>query len=149
MQAISYGSVYVAKVAMGANDVQTVKAFIEAENYDGPSLIIAYSHCIAHGINMKFGLTQQKLAVDSGYWPLVRFNPALAKNGENPFKLDSKAPKIPLEDYIYNETRYKMLTKSMPERAKMLLKMAQQEVTDRWQLYEKMAKMFDKSETSA
>ena len=149
MQAISYGSVYVAKVAMGANDVQTVKAFIEAESYDGPSLIIAYSHCIAHGINMKFGLTQQKLAVDSGYWPLVRFNPALAKNGENPFKLDSKAPKIPLQDYIYNETRYKMLTKSMPERARMLLKMAQQEVTDRWQFYEKMAKMYDKSETSA
>jgi pyruvate-ferredoxin/flavodoxin oxidoreductase len=149
MQAISYGSVYVAKVAMGANDVQTVKAFIEAESYDGPSLIIAYSHCIAHGINMKYGLTQQKLAVDSGYWPLIRFNPALAKTGDNPFKLDSKAPKIPLEDYVYNETRYKMLTKSMPERARMLLKMAQQEVKDRWQLYEKMAKMYDKSETSA
>jgi pyruvate-ferredoxin/flavodoxin oxidoreductase len=98
---------------------------------------------------MKFGLTQQKLAVDSGYWPLIRFNPALAKKGENPFKLDSKAPKIPLQDYVYNETRYKMLTKSMPERAKMLLKMAQQEVNDRWQLYERMAKMYDKSETSA
>lgn len=143
MQAISYGSVYVARVAMGANDVQTVKAFIEAENYNGPSLIIAYSHCIAHGINMKNGLNQQKLAVDSGYWPLIRFNPDLAKNGENPFRLDSKAPSIPLQDYIYNETRFKMLTKSMPERAKMLLKMAQKEVNNRWRLYERMTKMYE------
>jgi pyruvate-ferredoxin/flavodoxin oxidoreductase len=143
MQAISYGSVYVAKVAMGANDVQTVKAFIEAENYDGPSLIIAYSHCIAHGINMKNGLNQQKLAVVSGYWPLFRFNPDLSRNGENPFRLDSKAPSIPLQDYIYNETRYKMLTKSMPERAKMLLKMAQKEVNDRWRLYERMTSMYE------
>ncbi|UCF62984.1 MAG: pyruvate:ferredoxin (flavodoxin) oxidoreductase [bacterium] len=148
MQAISYGSVYVARVAMGANDVQTVKAFMEAESYAGPSLIIAYSHCIAHGINMKFGLTQQKLAVESGYWPLIRFNPAAAGNGENPFRLDSKAPSIPLQDYIYNETRFKMLTKSMPERAKMLLVMAQNEVTERWRLYEQMARMYDKSESS-
>ena len=144
MQAISYGTVYVARVAMGASDVQLVKALIEAEQYNGPSIIIAYCHCIAHGINMKLGLTQQKLAVDSGYWPLIRFNPDLLKVGENPFKLDSKPPKIALEDYIYNETRYKMLTKSMPERAKMLLKMAQEEVNNRWHLYEKMSKMYEK-----
>ena len=143
MQAISYGSVYVARIAMGASDVQTVKAFIEAEKYDGPSMIIAYSHCIAHGINMKNGLNQQKLAVDSGYWPLIRFNPELAKKGENPLRLDSKAPSIPLENYIYNETRFKMLTKSMPERAKMLLTRAQEEVNNRWKLYEKMVKMYD------
>ncbi|MBN2367104.1 MAG: pyruvate:ferredoxin (flavodoxin) oxidoreductase [Calditrichaeota bacterium] len=146
MQAISYGSIYVARVAMGASDVQTVKAFIEAEQYDGPSLIIAYSHCIAHGINMQYGLNQQKLAVDSGYWPLVRFNPALAQKGENPFRLDSKAPSIPLQDYIYNETRFKMLTKSMPERAKMLLEMAQKEVNERWQLYERMQKVYEKAD---
>ena len=145
LQAISYGYVYVARVAMGANDVQTVKAFIEAEQYDGPSLIIAYCHCIAHGINMENGLNQQKLAVDSGYWPLIRFNPDAAKKGENPFRLDSKAPAIPLENYIYNETRFKMLTKSMPERAKTLLGLAQQEVTERWQLYERMAKVYEKS----
>jgi pyruvate-ferredoxin/flavodoxin oxidoreductase len=144
MQAISYGTVYVARVAMGANDTQLVKALMEAEKYDGPSLIIAYSHCIAHGINMKYGLNQQKLAVDSGYWPLFRFNPDLAKADENPFRLDSKAPKIPLEQYVYNETRYKMLTKSMPERAKMLLRMAQEEVNNRWQLYERMQMMFQK-----
>jgi len=144
MQAISYGTVYVARVAMGANDTQLVKALMEAEKYNGPSLIIAYSHCIAHGINMKYGLNQQKLAVDSGYWPLFRFNPDLAKVDENPFRLDSKAPKIPLEQYVYNETRYKMLTKSMPERAKMLLRMAQEEVNNRWQLYERMQIMFQK-----
>jgi pyruvate-ferredoxin/flavodoxin oxidoreductase len=145
LQAISYGNVYVAKVAMGASDVQTVKAFIEAEKYNGPSMIIAYCHCIAHGINMKYGLNQQKLAVDSGYWPLIRFNPDAAKNGENPFKLDSKAPTISLEEYIYNETRFKMLTKSMPERAKQLLALAQKEVSERWQLYEKMSKIYERT----
>ena len=149
MQALSYGYVYVARVAMGASDVQTVKAFIEAERYDGPSLIIAYSHCIAHGINMKYGMTQQKLAVDSGYWPLIRFNPDEEKAGRNPFRLDSKAPKIPLQDYIYNETRYKMLTKSMPDRAKKLLEMAQKEVNHRFHLYEKMARMYEKEPEKA
>jgi pyruvate-ferredoxin/flavodoxin oxidoreductase len=149
LQAISYGYVYVARVAMGASDVQTVKAFIEAEKYKGPSLIIAYSHCIAHGINMKYGLTQQKLAVDSGYWPLIRFNPDLAAKGENPFRLDSKAPSIPLQDYIYNETRYKMLTKTMPQRAKMLLEMAQKEVTERWQLYERMQNLYQNTDIEA
>jgi pyruvate-ferredoxin/flavodoxin oxidoreductase len=140
LQAISYGYVYVATVAMGANDTQTVKAFIEAENYDGPSLIIAYSHCIAHGINMKFGLTQQQLAVDSGYWPLLRFNPDKIKTGENPLRLDSKPPRIPFREYAYNETRYKMLLKSMPDRAKHLMDLAQEEVNKRWRTYEHMAK---------
>jgi pyruvate-ferredoxin/flavodoxin oxidoreductase len=141
MMAMSYGSVYVAKVAMGANDVQTLRAFIEAEAYDGPSLIIAYSHCIAHGINMAKGLDCQKAAVDSGHFPIFRYNPMNALKGENPLKLDSKAPKIKLEDYIYNETRYKMLTKSHPEQAKFLLAEAQKEVLKKWKFYEQMAEM--------
>jgi pyruvate-ferredoxin/flavodoxin oxidoreductase len=108
MLAASYANVYMARVAFGASDAQTVKAFKEAEAYDGPAIIIAYSHCIAHGINMAKGLEQQKLAVDSGYWPLFRYNPELIKQGKNPLTLDSKGPKIPLQDYIYRETRYKM-----------------------------------------
>ncbi len=139
MMAMSYGNVYVAKVAMGSNDVQTIKAFLEAEAYDGPSIIIAYSHCIAHGINMSKGMESQKLAVDSGYWPLFRFNPDNVKEGKNPLKLDSKPPKIKLEDYIYNETRYKMLTKSHPKTAAELLVHAQEDVLKRWKIYEQMA----------
>lgn len=139
MMAINYGNVYVAKVAMGSNDAQTVRAFLEAEAYDGPSLIIAYSHCIAHGINMAKGMEHQKLAVDSGYWTLFRYNPENLKEGKNPLKLDSKAPKIKLEEYIYKETRYKMLTKSHPQDAKRLLGAAQEEVSSRWKLYEQMA----------
>lgn len=141
LMAMSYGNVYVAKVAMGANDLHTIRAFVEAEAYDGPSLIIAYSHCIAHGINMAKGFECQKLAVDSGHWPLFRYNPALAAEGKNPLKLDSKAPKIKLEDYIYNETRYKMLTKSHPEIAKELLALAQEEVNKRWKYYEQLASL--------
>ncbi len=141
MMAVNYGNVYVARVAMGANDAQTVRAFLEAEAYDGPSLIIAYSHCIAHGINMAKGLESQKLAVESGYWPLFRFNPENLKEGKNPMKLDSKAPKVKLEEYIYKETRYKMLTKSHPEIAKELLTHAQEEVNKRWKLYEQMSQM--------
>jgi pyruvate-ferredoxin/flavodoxin oxidoreductase len=141
LMAMSYGNVYVAKVAMGANDLHTIRAFVEAEAYDGPSLIIAYSHCIAHGINMAKGFECQKLAVDSGHWPLFRYNPALAEEGKNPLKLDSKAPKIKLEDYIYNETRYKMLTKSHPEIAKELLALAQEEVNKRWKYYEQLASL--------
>jgi pyruvate-ferredoxin/flavodoxin oxidoreductase len=141
MMAVNYGNVYVARVAMGANDAQTVRAFLEAEAYDGPSIIIAYSHCIAHGINMAKGLESQKLAVDSGYWPLFRFNPENLKEGKNPMKLDSKAPKIKLDEYIYRETRYKMLTKSHPEIAKELLTHAQEEVKKRWKLYEQMSQM--------
>jgi pyruvate-ferredoxin/flavodoxin oxidoreductase len=141
MIAMSYGNIYVAQVAMGANDGQTVRAFLEAEAYHGPSLIIAYSHCIQQGLNTTFGLSQQKLAVDSGAWPLYRYNPALAAEGKNPLSLDSKAPKIPLKDYIYNETRYSSLVQRDEERAEMLLKLAQEDVNARWRQYEQMAAM--------
>jgi len=139
MMAMTYGNVYVAQIAMGARDVQTIRAFLEAEAYDGPSLIIAYSHCIAHGIDMAKGLDQQQLAVDSGYWPLYRHDPRLKDEGKNPLQLDSKAPKIPLKDYIYNETRYRMLAQSNPEAAERLLVLAQEAVNERWQKYEQMA----------
>lgn len=141
MIAMSYGYVYVARVAMGASDQQTLKAILEAEAFDGPSIVIAYSHCIAHGIDMAKGLEQQKLAVQSGHWPLFRFNPDLALQGKNPLIIDSKEPSIPLEQYIYNETRYRMLTQSDEERAEMLLKGAQADVKARWQQYEQMAAM--------
>ncbi|HLG31609.1 MAG TPA: pyruvate:ferredoxin (flavodoxin) oxidoreductase, partial [Ignavibacteriaceae bacterium] len=139
LMAISYGNVYVARIAMGANDTHTLKAILEAEAYDGPSLIIAYSHCIAHGINMEKGMQNQKAAVDSGYWPLFRYNPELSKEGKNPFKLDSKGLKIPLKDYAYMETRYKMLTKSHPELAEKLMKEAQEDVVTTWKEYERLA----------
>ncbi|HJY63313.1 MAG TPA: pyruvate:ferredoxin (flavodoxin) oxidoreductase, partial [Ignavibacteria bacterium] len=135
MLAVSYGNVYVARVALGSSDTQTLRAFIEAEQFDGPSIIIAYSHCIAHGINMRTAMTNQKAAVDSGYWPLFRFNPSLVVKGESPFKLDSKPPKIKLADYAYLETRYKMLTKSHPEEAKILMNLAQNDVDSRWKQY--------------
>ncbi len=141
MMAVAYGNCYVARVAMGSSDMQTVKAFIEAEKWDGPSLIIAYSHCIAHGYDMKFGLEQQKLAVQSGHWPMFRYNPALALEGKNPFVLDCKAPTVPLDKYIYNETRYTMLVHSKPEDAKRLLAEAQADVMNRWRIYEQMAAM--------
>jgi pyruvate-ferredoxin/flavodoxin oxidoreductase len=137
--AMTYGNIYVAQVAMGANDAQTVRAFLEAEAYDGPSLIIAYSHCIAHGINMQKGMDNQKAAVDSGYWPLYRFNPDLAEQGKAPFKLESKGMQMPFKDYAYMETRYKMLTKSHPERAKRLIEEAQEDVEKRWKEYERLA----------
>ena len=136
LMAMSYGNVYVAKVAMGANDQHTVRAFLEAEAYEGPSLIIAYSHCIAHGINMGTAMQNQKAAVDSGYWPLYRYNPGLAAEGKNPFKLDSKGLKIPLKEYAYMETRYKMLTKTHPELAEELMTEAQEDVVKRWKQYE-------------
>lgn len=139
MMAISYGGVYVAKIAMGANDGQTVKAFLEAESYDGPSLIIAYSHCIAHGINMAKGLEQQNLATQSGHWPLYRFDPRLVDEGKNGFQLDSKEPKVPLKEYIYNETRYNMLTLSNPTVAEELLQEAQSDVAKRWSKYKELA----------
>jgi pyruvate-ferredoxin/flavodoxin oxidoreductase len=141
MIAMSYGSIYVAQVAMGANDNQTVRALIEAEAYPGPSLVIAYSHCIQQGLNLLYGLNQQKLAVDSGAWPLYRYNPAAVAEGKNPLTLDSKAPKIPLKDYVYNETRYSSLVQRDEERAEMLLKLAQEDVTARWRQYEQMAAM--------
>ncbi len=139
LMAMTYGNVYVARVAMGARDEHTLKAFLEAEAYDGPSLIIAYSHCIAHGINMTTGMQNQKAAVDSGQWLLYRFHPDRAQQGENPLQLDSRAPKIPLEQYLYRENRFKMLTKSQPEQARQLLKEAQADVYSRWHLYEYLA----------
>jgi pyruvate-ferredoxin/flavodoxin oxidoreductase len=139
--AMSYGYVYVARVAMGSSDQQTLNAFLEADAYDGPSLIIAYSHCINHGIDMRKGLEQQKLAVQSGLWPLYRYNPKLVEEGKNPLTIDSRDPSIPLEQYAYNETRYKMLTQSDEERAEILLKQAQQDVKSRWELYKQMAAM--------
>ncbi|MBN1286090.1 MAG: pyruvate:ferredoxin (flavodoxin) oxidoreductase [Anaerolineae bacterium] len=143
MMAMAYGNVYVAQVAMGANDVHTIRAMLEAESYEGPSLIIAYTHCIMHGIPMSKGLNQQKLAVDSGHWPLYRFDPRLKDEGKNPFQLDSKAPKIPLKDYIYNETRYSMLTRSFPDVADRLLAEAQAFVNERWAKYEHLAAVED------
>jgi len=141
MMAMTYGNVYVARVAFGFNDMQTVKAFLEAEAYDGPSIIIAYCHCIAHGYDLIHGLDQQKAAVQSGYWPLFRYNPVLLGQGKNPLQLDSKAPALPLEKYIYNETRYSMLRHSRPEAAKRLLEAAQEEVLRRWRQYEYLAAM--------
>jgi pyruvate-ferredoxin/flavodoxin oxidoreductase len=139
MMAMTYGNVYVAKVALGSNDMQTVKAFLEAEAHDGPSLIICYAHCIAHGYDLIHGLDQQKAAVQSGHWTLFRYNPALVAQGKNPLQLDSRAPALPLEKYIYNETRYAMLRHSQPEAAQKLLEFAQENVNNRWKLYEYMA----------
>lgn len=147
LMAMTYGNVYVARVAMGANDQHTLRAFLEAEAYEGPSLIIAYSHCIAHGINMSTAMNNQKAAVDSGYWPLYRYNPELAKEGKNPFKLDSKGLKIPLKDYAYMETRYKMLTKSHPDLAAKLIQEAQEDVIKRWKEYERLASWDPQKET--
>ena len=139
MQAISYGNVYVAQIAMGANPQQTLLAMREAEAYPGPSLILAYSHCIAHGINMEKGLDQQNLAVASGYWPLIRYNPALRQAGKNPFVLDSPRPTIKLKDYAYNELRYRILTRTNPEEAERLMDLAQEIADLRWKSYEEMA----------
>lgn len=141
MMAMNYGNVYVAQIAMGANDTQTLRAIIEAEAYDGPSIIIAYSHCIAHGYDLAKGMEHQKLAVDSGHWPLYRYNPDNLKEGKNPLKLDSKAPKIKLEEYIYTETRYKMLQKIDPARTKFLLNLAQVEIDKKWSHYSQLAAM--------
>ena len=147
MEAVSYGYVYVARVAMGANDSHTVKAFLEAEAHNGPSLIIAYSHCIAHGYDMALGLDQQKKAVLSGYWPLMRYNPSLRLEGKNPFLLDSKAPSIPLKQYAYQEARYTMLVRSDPQAARELLKLAQDDVERQWRVYANRAAMAGRSES--
>jgi pyruvate-ferredoxin/flavodoxin oxidoreductase len=141
MIAMTYGNIYVAQIAMGANDRQTVRAFVEAESYDGPSLIIAYSHCIAHGINMRLGFDQQKLAVDSGSWPLYRYDPRRAEQGLNPLQLDCKAPKVSFKEYAYNETRFKMLTQSKPDEAARLIALAQEDVNETWQTYEQLASL--------
>jgi pyruvate-ferredoxin/flavodoxin oxidoreductase len=139
LQAISYGNVYVARVAMGANPQQTLLAIREAEDYPGPSLILAYSHCIAHGIDMKRGLHQQDMAVASGYWPLIRYNPMLRKAGRRPFVLDSPRPTMELADYAYTEQRYKLLKDRHPDAAERLMQLAQEAVDLRWATYEHMA----------
>jgi len=141
MIAMAYGYVYVAKVAMGANDAHTLRAFLEADAYDGPSIIIAYSHCISHGIDMRKGLEQQKNAVACGIWPLFRYNPALVDEGKNPLQIDSKEPTMSVEDYAYNETRYRMLLQSDEARAEMLMKQARTDVEKRWNLYRQMAEI--------
>ncbi|HZP19328.1 MAG TPA: pyruvate:ferredoxin (flavodoxin) oxidoreductase [Bauldia sp.] len=139
LQAIAYGNVYVAQVAMGANPQQTLQAFREAEAYPGPSLILAYSHCIAHGIDMRFGMKQQDLAVASGYWPLLRFNPAMRAAGLNPFRLDSPRPAIPFKKYAYNEIRYSALADIRPNEAAGILAEAQATVNAKYRQYEQLA----------
>ncbi len=143
LMAMSYRNVYVAQVAMGAKDEQTLKAFLEAEAYEGPSLIIAYSHCIAHGINMSTALQNQKAAVETGHWLLYRYHPDLAKTGQNPLILDSRSPKRKVEEYFSMENRFTMLKKIKPEEAKRLEKKVQEDVEVRWQMYNAMAKQND------
>ncbi len=139
MQAIAYGNVYVARVAMGADSQQTLRALREAEAYDGPSLVIAYSHCIAHGIDMAKGMDQQYRAVASGYWPLIRYDPVLRAAGQNPFLLDSTRPRMPLTEYTGRELRYRILANTNPAEAERLLRLAEQEVRQRWASYEELA----------
>jgi len=139
--AMTYGNIYVAKVAMGANPNQTVKAFVEAEAYNGPSLIIAYSHCIAHGYNLVNGCEHQKQAVNSGHWPLYRFDPTLKEQGKNPLQLDSKAPSFDFEQYAYGETRYRTLKQSKPETAEKLMALAKQDATAKYAFMEKLASL--------
>jgi len=147
MEAVSYGSVYVARVALGGNDSHVAKAFQEAEAHDGPSIIIAYASCIAHGYDLVHGLEQQKLAVQSGYWPLIRYNPDLRDSGKNPFQLDSKAPAIRLKEYTYREARYTMLARSNPDLAAELLVEAQDDVERQWRVYSARAAMPGRGET--
>ena len=139
MMAMSYGYVYVAQVAMGYNRMQTIKAFLEAEAYDGPSIIIAYSHCINHGINMTLGTDQQKLAVNSGAWPLYRYNPDNLAEGKNPLTLDYKEPSVDIADYMYNEIRFRGLKQSSPERAEMLLNQVRRDVKEQYATYKYLA----------
>jgi len=143
LMAIPYGNVYVARVAMGASDTQTVKAFIEAERYDGPSLIIAYSHCIAHGYDLKHGMDQQKKAVECGLWPTFRYNPELEGSGENPMKLDYKGSKIPVKEYMYNETRFKMVEKMNAQDAAQFLETATFHAQEMYKRYVNLTKMDD------
>jgi pyruvate-ferredoxin/flavodoxin oxidoreductase len=147
MEAVSYGSVYVAKVALGANDAHVIKAFQEAEAHDGPSLIIAYSSCIAHGYDLLHGLEQQKLAVQAGHWPLMRYNPSLRDEGKNPFQLDSKQPSIRFKEYAYREARYTMLVRQNPDLAAKLLEEAQDDVERQWRVYSARSTMPGRGET--
>jgi pyruvate-ferredoxin/flavodoxin oxidoreductase len=139
MIAVDYGNVYVAQIAMGANPLQTLRAFHEADSYTGPSLIIAYSHCIAHGIDMSTSMSHQKEAAASGYWPLYRYDPRLANAGSHPFHLDSHKPTLPFKDFAMKEARFAMLTRSNPERAEQLQLLAQRDIDERWHFYEQMA----------
>ena len=141
MISMSYGGIYVAKVAFGFRDAQTVKAFQEAESYKGPSIILAYSHCIAHGYDMANGCDQQKLAVDCGHWPLFRFDPRRADLGQNPLQMDSGSPKIPLGEYVRNETRFRMIEQQNPEHFKKLLAQSQHEISNRFSVYEQLSKL--------
>jgi pyruvate-ferredoxin/flavodoxin oxidoreductase len=138
--AMAYGNVYVAKIAFGAKDAQTVKAFLEAESYRGPSLIIAYSHCIAHGYDLAFGAEQQKLAVDSGYWPLYRFDPRRVAQGETPLQIDSAPPKSQLAQFVKNETRFRMVEQQDPSRFRELIASSQEFTARRLALYTELAK---------
>ncbi|UCH71907.1 MAG: hypothetical protein JSW62_05805, partial [Thermoplasmatales archaeon] len=137
--AMSYGYVYVARVAMGANDQQTLRALLEAEAYDGPSLVIAYSPCIAHGYDMAKSLEQTKLAVQSGHWPMYRYDPRLSDEGKNPFQLDYKEPNGKLRDFIMGEIRYNVLTRTFPDEAKKLHKKLEEQVNARYKRYKAMA----------
>jgi pyruvate-ferredoxin/flavodoxin oxidoreductase len=139
MIAMSYGNIYVAKVALGANTNQVVKAMIEAESYPGPSLIIAYAHCIAHGINMTTGYDNQKKAVECGHWPLYRFDPRVSEQGKNALQLDSKAPTLAFEEYAYAENRYRSLKQINPELAVKLMNLATADTAKRWKLMEQLA----------
>ena len=139
LMAMTYGNAYVASVAMGARDEHTLKAFLEAESYDGPSLIIAYAHCIAHGINMSTAMSHQKAVVDSGRWLLYRYDPRRRSAGENPLIVDSRAPTLPVEQSMYTENRFKMLVHSQPQVAKELLQQVREDVQTRWQLYQYLA----------
>ncbi len=149
LMAMMYGNVYVGRVAMGANDAQAVRTFMEAESYDGPSIIIAYAHCIEHGIDMSKGSRNQKVAVETGYWPLFRFDPRQAAEGKNPFKLDSKAPKGSVTEFTSLETRFNILKKTHPEKVDLLMKLAQEDVDERWKMYEQLSKEYEPKKTGA
>lgn len=139
MMAMAYGNVYVAQVAFGAKDVQTLRAFIDAESYEGPSLIIAYAPCIAHGVDLSNNLRQQNLAVNSGHWSLFRYDPRRIDQGESPLHMDSKPPSIPYEEFANTETRFAVLSRTHPDDAQRFLKMAQQHAGEKFQLYEQLA----------
>jgi pyruvate-ferredoxin/flavodoxin oxidoreductase len=139
MMAMTYGNVYVASVAMGANRIQTIRAFNEAESYPGPSLLIAYSTCINHGFNLRYGIQQQKLAVESGAWLLYRYNPALKAEGKNPLTLDSKEPTADIEEYMYKEIRFRALRYTAPERAETFLKQARADAKEKYSFYKYLA----------
>jgi pyruvate-ferredoxin/flavodoxin oxidoreductase len=149
MEAMAYENVYVARVAFGAKDAQTVRAFQEAESYTGASLILGYAHCIAHGYDLVHGLKQQELATQSGHWPLYRFDPRRLVTGEPPLRLDSAMPKVPLGDFMRNETRFRIVERQNPERYKLLLKSAERDAKLRFDLYSYMAKFAEPVELEA